>query len=169
VVRQRYAYLLHRLPSGARIMRMSYPPVRCVSISLLVVSFAYSDGPQTFKVLRRFPLSKGTFECTLSEIRPGVFVGSFDTTPSEIFRLTNKGSFSVLATLSQAVEGNNPQGPLFPGSDAFIYGSTTNYGTNPQNLGVLFRMGANGALSVVSNQISLSSPVIRREPLRYRP
>jgi hypothetical protein len=134
--------------------------VQSIAIALALVSFAYPARPQAFTVLQHFPIATGSFECTLSEVAPDLLVGIFDTTPGEIFGLSGNGRFAVVAALSQTVEGNLPKGPLFAGSGGYIYGSTDSFGTNPRSLGVLFRLGAHAALSVVSNQISLSSPVI---------
>jgi len=63
------------------------------------------------------------------------------------FRMTPSGTFTLLHTFTGTADGGNPQGALVQAADGSFYGTTDNGG--PSNLGTVFRMTADGSVTVL--------------------
>ncbi|HEX3627693.1 MAG TPA: choice-of-anchor tandem repeat GloVer-containing protein [Verrucomicrobiae bacterium] len=62
-----------------------------------------------------------------------------------VFRITTNGAMTPLYSFTYGRDGANPRGGLVQAGDGFIYGTTTEGGTNFD--GTVFRMSTNGAMT----------------------
>ena len=81
----------------------------------------------------------------LREIAPGVFVGA--TLAGTLYTIDGSGQFKILHTFAGS-DGQQPLGPLFPGSNGQLYGVTEYGGANGG--GTLYQMTPTGALTVLN-------------------
>jgi uncharacterized repeat protein (TIGR03803 family) len=72
----------------------------------------------------------------------------YGVTGQTIFSLTSAGAINLVATLNPAIEGSDPVGSLLVQPDGSFYG-VTGAGSSG-NSGAVYRLGPNGALSLVA-------------------
>jgi len=110
-----------------------------------------------FSVVHQFQFADGAFpQCGLISGRDGNLYGATTSGGSAgfgwVYRLTLGGSLTVLHSFSfgaTPLDGYDPIGSVFEGSDGSLYGTTASGGT--AGLGVVFRLTKAGAYTILHN------------------
>lgn len=121
-----------------------YPPIACGTVFRLTPT-------GKFTVLYTLSLALGNSSWPGSLIQGtdgnfyGTTVGQYDF--GSVFSITPSGKFTTLHTFTEGPDGADPAG-LAEGSNGIFYGVTS--GGGPHNLGTVYRITAQGKLSVIN-------------------
>ena len=114
---------------------------RVASTGVIEELHAFTAGPGGARPIAPLLEASGNFYGTTER------GGSSDL--GTIYRLTPSGSVEILHEFAGATDGARPRGALLQAADGYFYGTTSTGGTFDG--GTIFRMAANGAISIIHN------------------